>query len=232
MPSTATSTVCPLYGQVSGTVRRRAISRGARRQGRIDLPNLRQILQASETCFGGDPRLFDRPVPRWLHRRRQLSGIAVLGGDRSVANGIALHLRATRPPPHYSSDSINGAKSNSLALPPDELPPYFLRHFSLHFSLLLVRLANSGDKLQAPSARRRGAAATVEDMGVYHRGLYVAMAQEFLDRSDIVTAFEQVSCERMPESMARGPLRQSGPCDSIFHSFLNQRFVYVMSAMP
>ncbi len=47
---------------------------------------------------------------------------------------------------------------------------------------------------------------TVEDMGVYHRGLYVAMAQEFLDRSDMVTAFEQVSCERMPESMARGPL--------------------------
>ncbi len=28
---------------------------------------------------------------------------------------------------------------------------------------------------------------TVDDMGVYHRGLYLAMAQEFLDRSDIVT---------------------------------------------
>ncbi len=65
---------------------------------------------------------------------------------------------------------------------------------------------------------------TGEDMGVYHRGLYIPMAQEFLDRSDIVTAFEQVSCERMPESMARGPLGQSGLCDSIFHSFLNQRF--------
>ena len=38
---------------------------------------------------------------------------------------------------------------------------------------------------------------TVEDMGVYHRDLCVAMAQEFLDRPDIVTAFEQVRCERM-----------------------------------
>ncbi len=48
---------------------------------------------SSATCFGGDPRQFDRPVPRWQHRRRQLSGIAVLGGDRSGANGWALSGR-------------------------------------------------------------------------------------------------------------------------------------------
>ncbi len=34
------------------------------------------------TKFGGDPRLFDRLVQRWLDRRRQLSQIPVLGGDR------------------------------------------------------------------------------------------------------------------------------------------------------
>jgi hypothetical protein len=37
----------------------------------------------------------------------------------------------------------------------------------------------------ATNARR----STVQDMGVYHRGLYLARAQEFLDRSDIVIAF-------------------------------------------
>jgi len=44
------------------------------RQGRTDLPNLRPILQVSETCFGGDPRLFDRRVQRWLHRRAFCGG--------------------------------------------------------------------------------------------------------------------------------------------------------------
>ena len=37
--------------------------------------------QVSETCFGGDARLLDGRVQRWLHRRRWLSGTAALGGD-------------------------------------------------------------------------------------------------------------------------------------------------------
>ena len=36
---------------------------------------------------------------------------------------------------------------------------------------------------------------TVEDMGVNHRRFNVAMAQEFLDRSDIVPAFKQMRGE-------------------------------------
>jgi hypothetical protein len=43
---------------------------------------------------------------------------------------------------------------------------------------------------------------TVEDMGIDHRRLDVAMARKFLDRSNIVAAFEQVRGERMPERMA------------------------------
>ena len=44
---------------------------------------------------------------------------------------------------------------------------------------------------------------TVEDMGIDHRCLDVAMAQaqESLDRSNIVTALEQVSGEGMPEGV-------------------------------
>jgi hypothetical protein len=34
---------------------------------------------------------------------------------------------------------------------------------------------------------------TVEDMGIDHRRFNIIMAQEFLDRPDIVTAFEQLS---------------------------------------
>ena len=41
----------------------------------------------------------------------------------------------------------------------------------------------------------------VEDMGVDHRRLHIAMTQKLLDRSDIVTAFQQVSCEGMAKSV-------------------------------
>jgi len=48
------------------------------------------------------------------------------------------------------------------------------------------------------------------------------MAPEFLDRSDIVTAFQQVRGERMPEGVASGPLGQTGLRDGISHGFLNE----------
>jgi hypothetical protein len=51
---------------------------------------------------------------------------------------------------------------------------------------------------------------TVEDMGVNHRRFDVVMAQEFLDRSDIVTAFQQVSCEGMPKRVAADMLDDTG----------------------
>lgn len=64
-----------------------------------------------------------------------------------------------------------------------------------------------------------------------NRRLDVVVAEELLDGSDIVTAFEQASCEGMPESIARGPLRQSCLRDGLFHGFLKQRFVYMMSSL-
>jgi len=57
------------------------------------------------------------------------------------------------------------------------------------------------------------------------------MAQEFLDRSDIVTAFEQLSGKGMPERMASSSLRQSRLCDRISHGFLNQGFVNGMATL-
>jgi hypothetical protein len=58
-------------------------------------------------------------------------------------------------------------------------------------------------------------------MGIDHRRFDVAMAQEFLDRSNIVAASEQVSREGMPERVASGWLRQSCLRDRISHGFPN-----------
>ena len=56
-----------------------------------------------------------------------------------------------------------------------------------------------------------GRRTAIEDMGVDHRSLDVAMAQEFLDRPDIIAGFEQVRGEGMPEGVTSGPFCQSGP---------------------
>ena len=50
-----------------------------------------------------------------------------------------------------------------------------------------------GPKLveRAPDA----APALVQDMGIDHRRSDIAMAEQFLDRPDVVTAFQQMGCE-------------------------------------
>jgi hypothetical protein len=67
----------------------------------------------------------------------------------------------------------------------------------------LMRIGIITSSIASKSVNRTANArrSTVEDMGIDHRCLDVAMAQEFLDRSNIVTAFEQVRGEGMPECM-------------------------------
>ena len=48
--------------------------------------------------------------------------------------------------------------------------------------------------------------AAIEDMCVNHRRPYVLVPEQFLNRSDIVTAFKQVGGEGMPKRVASGPL--------------------------
>ena len=55
--------------------------------------------------------------------------------------------------------------------------------------------------------------APVENMGVDHRRLHIAMTQKLLDCSDVIIPFQQVSCEGMPESMARSSLPFPFPAD-------------------
>lgn len=71
----------------------------------------------------------------------------------------------------------------------------------------------------------------IEDMGIDHGGLHVAMAQGFLDCSNIVAAFEEMCREGMPEGVARGPLGQACSGKRVSDGFLNQGFVDGASAL-
>ena len=51
---------------------------------------------------------------------------------------------------------------------------------------------------RAPYAQR----ASIQDVRVDHRGVDVGMAEQFLNRPDVVPALEQVGRERMAERMA------------------------------
>ena len=63
---------------------------------------------------------------------------------------------------------------------------------------------------------------SVEDMGIDHRGLYILVTEKFLDGPNVVTAFEQVRGEGVPECVTCGVLRQSRPGDSLPHRLLNK----------
>ena len=79
--------------------------------------------------------------------------------------------------------------------------------FPLSRHLMRIGIITSSIASEPVNRTANARRSTVEDMGIDHRCLDVAMAQEFLDRSNIVTAFEQVSGEGMPEGVASGPLR-------------------------
>ena len=51
---------------------------------------------------------------------------------------------------------------------------------------------------------------SVEHLGVDHRRFDIAMAQQLLDGSNIIAAFEHVGRKRMPERVACGSFRE--PC--------------------
>ena len=86
-----------------------------------------------------------------------------------------------------------------------------------------------GSKTVHRTANTRRAA--VEDMSINHRRLDVTMTQEFLYRSNIVTAFEQVRGEGMPEGVARGSLHETSLRNSVFDGFLYQGLAHVMATL-
>ena len=61
----------------------------------------------------------------------------------------------------------------------------------------------SGKVRRAPDAP----SPLVQNVGVYHGGVDVAVAHQFLYRQDIVPFLQEMGSERMPEGMAGDPLR-------------------------
>jgi len=71
-------------------------------------------------------------------------------------------------------------------------------------------------------------ATPVQDMGVDHRGFNIFEAQQFLNRSDVVTALKQMGGERMAEGVACGTFGQIGFPHRAVDCLLDDRFVNVM----
>lgn len=69
-----------------------------------------------------------------------------------------------------------------------------------------------------------GQAAAVEDVGIDHCRLHVLVAEQFLDRADVVTVLQEVGGEAVAKGMAVDALGQAGllgrPTDGLLQSAL------------
>ena len=68
-------------------------------------------------------------------------------------------------------------------------------------------------------------------MGVDHRRLHVAMAQQFLDGPDVMTGFEKMGRERVAERVARGSPGEAFFDNGVSYGSLHQGFVDVMAIL-
>lgn len=85
----------------------------------------------------------------------------------------------------------------------------------LHSCSLLSRhltptsLTTSSIASKAVNGTANAHGSVVGNMGVNHHRLHVLVAQEFLDRSEILVSSESMSGEGVPEGMARGSFREN-----------------------
>lgn len=76
------------------------------------------------------------------------------------------------------------------------------------------------------------ATASVENMGVDHRGLDAGMAQELLHRPDVVAVLQQMSGEAVAERGGRCSFLVSRLANGVPHRFLDRRRVEMVTALP
>src|SRR6266545_7106930 len=67
-------------------------------------------------------------------------------------------------------------------------------------------------------------------MGVNHRSADIAVAEEFLIRADVIPVFKQMGCKRMSKRVRACRLGYPSLANGLFHRFLQNGFVQVMSA--
>jgi len=73
-------------------------------------------------------------------------------------------------------------------------------------------------------------AAAVEDVGVDHRSLHAPVPQELPNRSNVVSAHEEIGREGMTERMASGVLGDVGPTRCVVEGSLDRPLVQVVAA--
>jgi len=74
-------------------------------------------------------------------------------------------------------------------------------------------------------------AAPVQHVGVNHRGFDILMAQQFLNRADVIPIFQQMGRKRVAESVTTRTLAQAGFSGCLFDSPLQDGFMEVMSSL-
>lgn len=72
--------------------------------------------------------------------------------------------------------------------------------------------------------------AAVQDVGVDHRRGDVLVAEQFLDRADVLAVLEEVGGEGMAQGVTGRSLAESGSQDGFAHGSLDDGFVQVVAA--
>ena len=67
-------------------------------------------------------------------------------------------------------------------------------------------------------------------MCINHRSADIAVAEEFLNRADVIPIFKQMGCKRMSKRVRGSRFGYSGLANGLFHCFLQNGFVQMMSA--
>jgi hypothetical protein len=97
--------------------------------------------------------------------------------------------------------------------------------------VLLVELRHGQQDASHQSIHRRANAsgAPVEHVRVDHCRAHVGVAEQLLNRPDIVAVFEEMRRERMPERVARGAFRDPRRPHGVADSALEHRLVQEQS---
>lgn len=74
----------------------------------------------------------------------------------------------------------------------------------------MVGVGEIAQELRSIHGAAYAGGAQVGDVGVLHGDVDTAVAQQLLDRADVVAVLEQMGCERMAERVTGRGLRQSG----------------------
>ena len=83
-----------------------------------------------------------------------------------------------------------------------------------HNSVMAVQEQADGESIHRASD---SSPATVQNMGVYHRGAHVGVPEQFLNRADVVAIFQQMRGEAMTHGVRGRRLGYSG----LQHGFSN-----------